>query len=77
MSTLNSILKVVTRRLNQVHEYDELKRFVATSCSDLGRPVQQVLERTAANVQWMDRNYQTIVNWLLNVDKSLPNITDG
>ncbi|XP_050343236.1 aminopeptidase N [Nymphalis io] len=77
VSTLNSILKVVTRRLNQVHEYDELKRFVATYCSDLGRPVQQVLERTAANVQWMERNYQTIVNWLLQADKSLPHITDA
>ncbi|XP_046962926.1 aminopeptidase N [Vanessa cardui] len=77
VSTLNSILKVVTRRLNQVHEYDELKRFVATSCSDLGRPVQQVLERTAANVQWMEKNYQTIVSWLLKADKSLPQTTDA
>lgn len=73
VSTLNSILKVVTRRLNQAHEYDELKRFIAESCSDLGRPVQQILERTAANVQWTERNYQTIVNWLLNTDKSTTN----
>ncbi|XP_023949404.1 aminopeptidase N [Bicyclus anynana] len=77
VSTLNSILKVVTRRLNQVHEYEELKRFVSESCSDLGRPVLQVLERTAANVQWMEKNYQTIVNWLLTVDKSAPKVTDA
>ncbi|XP_045446717.1 aminopeptidase N [Melitaea cinxia] len=74
VSTLNSILKAVTRRLNQVHEYEELKRFISASCSDLGRPVQQILERTAANVQWMERNYQTIVDWLLEMDKSSPKV---
>ncbi|XP_059049755.1 aminopeptidase N [Achroia grisella] len=73
VSTLNSILKVVTRRLNQPHEYEELKRFVAESCGELGRPVQQVLERTAANVQWMERNYQTIVDWLLAAEKGAKN----
>ncbi|CAG5041327.1 unnamed protein product [Parnassius apollo] len=77
VSTLNSILKVVTRRLNQVHEYEELQRFVNESCSELGRPVQQVLERTAANVQWMQRNYQTIVDWLLEADKSAPAVDDA
>ncbi|OWR41732.1 Aminopeptidase N [Danaus plexippus plexippus] len=70
VSTLNSILKVVTRRLNEVHEYEELKRFVGESCSDLGRPVQQVLERTAANVQWMQKNYRNIVDWLLAAEKN-------
>ncbi|KAM3967196.1 LOW QUALITY PROTEIN: aminopeptidase N [Aphomia sociella] len=69
VSTLNSIVKVVTRRLNQPHEYEELKRFVTESCGELGRPVQQVLERTAANVQWMESNYQTIVDWLLEAEK--------
>ncbi|KAI8424594.1 hypothetical protein MSG28_003037 [Choristoneura fumiferana] len=69
-STLASIVKVVTRRLNQPHEYEELKRFVAEYCPELGRPVQQVLERTEANVQWMERNYQPIVDWLLTMDKS-------
>ncbi|CAG9134640.1 unnamed protein product [Plutella xylostella] len=64
-ATVNSILKVVTRWLNQPHEFEELKRFVTESCQDLGRPVQQVLEKTEANVQWMQRNYKTIVHWLL------------
>ncbi|KAJ0178640.1 hypothetical protein K1T71_005415 [Dendrolimus kikuchii] len=70
ISTLNLIIKVVTRRLNQPHEYEELKRFVAESCSDLGRPVQQVLETISANVQWRERNYETIVNWLLAANKA-------
>ncbi|KAI8424597.1 hypothetical protein MSG28_003037 [Choristoneura fumiferana] len=39
----------------------KLKRFVAEYCPELGRPVQQVLERTEANVQWMERNYQPIM----------------
>ncbi|XP_037296627.1 aminopeptidase N-like [Manduca sexta] len=69
ISTLNLIVKVVTRRLNQRHEYEELKRFVTESCSDLGRPVQQVLESISANVQWRERNYQTIVDWLLTAEK--------
>ncbi|XP_072939930.1 aminopeptidase N [Epargyreus clarus] len=74
VSTLNSILKMATRRLNQAHEYEELKRFMteALADSDLGRPAQQVLESTAANVQWMERNYQTIVDWLLEADKVIP-----
>ncbi|XP_063619702.1 aminopeptidase N [Cydia splendana] len=69
-STLASIVKVVTRRLNQPHEYEELKRFVAEYCNELGRPVQQVLERTEANIQWMQRNYEPIVDWLLAADKA-------
>ncbi|XP_068631133.1 aminopeptidase N [Battus philenor] len=77
ISTMNSIVKVVTRRLNQMHEYEELQRFVNESCSELGRPVLQVLERTAANVQWMQRNYQDIIDWLLEVEKSAPPISDA
>ncbi|XP_048007657.1 aminopeptidase N [Leguminivora glycinivorella] len=69
-ATLASIVKVVTRRLNQPHEYEELKRFVTEYCAELGRPVQQVLERTEANVQWMQKNYQPIVDWLLAADKA-------
>uniref|UniRef100_A0A1E1W1I6 ERAP1-like C-terminal domain-containing protein n=2 Tax=Pectinophora gossypiella TaxID=13191 RepID=A0A1E1W1I6_PECGO len=75
VSTLNSIVKVVTRRLNQPHEFEELKRFIQESCTELGRPVQQVLERTAANVQWMQSNYQTIVDWLLTAPK--PELTNA
>ncbi|CAK1546276.1 unnamed protein product [Leptosia nina] len=70
VSTMNSILKVVTRRINQVHEFNELKRFVSLYDKELGRPVQQVLERTEANVQWMQRNYKTIVSWLLDAEKA-------
>ncbi|CAH0605719.1 unnamed protein product [Chrysodeixis includens] len=70
LSTINLIVKVVTRRLNQAHEYEELKRFVTEYCSDLGRPVQQVLETISANVQWKDRNYHTIVDWLKAVDNT-------
>ncbi|XP_038223162.1 aminopeptidase N [Zerene cesonia] len=73
VSTLNSILKLVTRRLNQAHEYDELKRFVDTHGKHLGRPAQQVLERTEANVQWTERNYNTIVDWLLQTEKNTNN----
>ncbi|KAJ8733133.1 hypothetical protein PYW08_001431 [Mythimna loreyi] len=70
LSTINVIVKLVTRRLNQQHEYDELKRFVTESCSDLGRPVQQVLETISSNVQWTDRNYNTIVDWLRAANKA-------
>ncbi|XP_050562660.1 aminopeptidase N isoform X2 [Spodoptera frugiperda] len=70
LSTINLIVKLVTRRLNQAHEYEELKRFVMESCSDLGRPVQQVLETISSNVQWRDRNYHTIVDWLRAADQA-------
>ncbi|XP_014370444.2 aminopeptidase N [Papilio machaon] len=77
VSTLNSIIKIVTRRLNQAHEYEELQRFVNESCSELGRPVLQVLERTSANVAWMQNNYQTIIDWLLKADKNGPAVADA
>lgn len=76
ISTLNSIVKVVTRNLNQPHELDELKRFISESCTELGRPVQQVLERTEANVLWMKRNYEAIVEWLLETESANTSVTN-
>lgn len=72
ISVHHSTTEIVTDSFFTILFLTQLKRFVAEYCGELGRPVQQVLERTEANVQWMERNYQTIVNWLLVADKDAP-----
>lgn len=67
MANLNSIVKYSTRRLNNRYELDELKRFADINLKDSGRTIQQAVERAEANIDWMNKNYQTIVNWLKNV----------
>lgn len=43
---------------------EELKRFEKKHGSELGRTMQQVIEKAEANVQWLAKNYETIVEWL-------------
>lgn len=45
---------------------EELKRFAKEHSKDLGRTIKQSIERAQANVQWMERNKDTILNWLKN-----------
>ncbi|XP_052869863.1 aminopeptidase N [Anopheles cruzii] len=64
MSNLNIILKYSTKRFNTDAELLELKKFAETHLIDSGRTIQQSIERTEANIDWYNRNAQTIVNWL-------------
>uniref|UniRef100_A0A1B0DCY6 Aminopeptidase n=1 Tax=Phlebotomus papatasi TaxID=29031 RepID=A0A1B0DCY6_PHLPP len=70
MSNLNSILKYGTRRLNTRYELDELKRFADVHLKDSGRTVRQAIEKTEANIAWMERNFDVITEWLENVTTS-------
>lgn len=67
MSNLNTILKYSTRRLNTVYELEELNRFAENHMKETGRTIQQAIEKAEANIDWMNKNYQTIVQWLGNV----------
>lgn len=47
--------------------FKQFKRFTHQHTRDTGRTIQQVIEESEANIQWMDRNYKTFVEWLGNV----------
>lgn len=67
MSNLNVILKYSTNRFNTESELLALKEFAETHLKDSGRTIQQAIELTEANIAWLNRNAQSIVNWLNEV----------
>ena len=67
MSNLNSILKYTTKRISDRQELDELKSFAESHLKE-GRTILQIIERAESNIAWLDRNYDTIVSWLKEVD---------
>jgi hypothetical protein len=36
----------------------------------MGRTILQAIEKTEANIVWMDKNYKTIIDWLGNATHS-------
>lgn len=34
---------------------------------ETGRTIQQAIEKAEANIEWMNKNYLTIIQWLGNV----------
>ncbi|CAD6993578.1 unnamed protein product [Ceratitis capitata] len=65
MSNLNMILKFATKRMNTKYFLAELESFVKTDVKDNGLSIQQILEQVRINVDWMTRNYQDIIAWLM------------
>ncbi|XP_055847662.1 aminopeptidase N [Episyrphus balteatus] len=64
MSNLNMIIKFPTKLMNTRFLLADLKSFVKNDLKEAGRTVQQAVEQVQINVDWMDRNYNTIVEWL-------------
>ncbi|KAK7793608.1 hypothetical protein R5R35_013591 [Gryllus longicercus] len=65
--TINNIVRSCTRRINTQYELDDLAQFATVHRAELGtatRAVEQALEQAEANVRWMRRSYQPIVQWL-------------
>lgn len=60
---MNSIIRDTTKVTTQAG-VDELKRFEKEHGKELGRTIKQSIEKAEANVQWLAKNYITIVNWL-------------
>lgn len=48
----------------------QLRRFGHIHRADLGRAIDQAVERAEGNIAWMDRNYAAIVNWLKKVERT-------
>lgn len=64
MSNLNTIIKFPTKLMNTRFLLADLKSFVKNDLKETGRTIQQAVEQVQINVDWMDRNYNTIVEWL-------------
>lgn len=58
------MLKFATSRINTKFELTELKEFVRDANWGNDRPIQQMVEHAYIRVDWMNRNYKTIVKWL-------------
>ncbi|XP_015519764.2 aminopeptidase N [Neodiprion lecontei] len=65
--TINNIIKSTTKKMNTAYELKALYEFETEHSAELAiarRAVQQTIEQTEANIKWLDRNHETILNWL-------------
>lgn len=49
----------------------QFERFVSDNLDAKSRTILQVTENIRVNINWMEQNYQTIVNWLGNVTETI------
>lgn len=64
MANLHTLLKFAAKPINSKYHLAELETFVRNDLKDSSRTIQQILEYVEVNINWMERNYQTIANWL-------------
>lgn len=65
MSTLNSLIKFVTKRMTDPNQLEDLKRFDDKELKE-GRSLKQAIEQAEANIAWLNKNQKKIVDWLKN-----------
>lgn len=73
---MNSILSSVTSNLNTEKELEEVQMFSKRYENDVTfsqRNAKQVIEQTQANIDWMNKYFHTIVEWLTNYEIQLSN----
>lgn len=63
MSTINSIIKFVTRRMTDKSQLEILKKFDDKELKE-GRTLKQAIEVAEANILWLNKNQEKILNWL-------------
>ena len=66
---MGRIITAVAGDFNTKRELSELEMFIAEHESELGTArsaALQMVENTKANIDWMKKHYQTIVDWLDN-----------
>ncbi|KAE8736892.1 hypothetical protein FOCC_FOCC017652 [Frankliniella occidentalis] len=70
---INNLVRSTFKRINGKYELMDLKRFAEDNKRELGtatRQVMQSIEQAEANIEWMDKNFNTIVWWLGNTTAS-------
>ncbi|XP_028305330.1 aminopeptidase N-like isoform X2 [Gouania willdenowi] len=60
----SSIISEVTERFSTPDELQQLKDFVEQVGLESSSAVEQVLERTRANIRWLQHNKEPILHWL-------------
>lgn len=70
MSHIHTLFKFATKRFNSKFQLSEFENFVKDARWDYGRPVQQIVEQIETSVDWMNRNYKSIVKWLQNEERA-------
>lgn len=63
LSTINSIIKFVTRRMTDKSQLEALKKFDDKELKE-GRTLKQAIEVAEANISWLNKNQEKILNWL-------------
>ena len=66
-SSVKRMIEAVANDFNTELELSELEMFIAEHDSELGTArasAKQMVESTKANINWMSKHYQTIVDWL-------------
>lgn len=63
ISTINSIIKSVTRRLTDKNQLEILKKFTDKDLKE-GRTMKQAIETGEANIAWLNKNQEKIFKWL-------------
>lgn len=67
-SYIDDMLQGYTSAANTQGEIDRLESFLESNRGDLGGAVaivEQGIDQAKTNLKWMDRNYQTILDWLV------------
>ncbi|XP_064549574.1 aminopeptidase N [Drosophila montana] len=64
IANIHTLLKFVTKRMNTKFQLAELEEFVRDAHWAYDRPIQQIVEQVDISVDWMNRNYKSIVKWL-------------
>lgn len=74
MFMVSNIVRSTFKRINSKYELADLKRFAEDNAKELGtatRQVKQSIEQAEANIEWMEKNYDTIVRWLGNATRNM------
>ncbi|XP_053722213.1 aminopeptidase Ey-like [Synchiropus splendidus] len=64
--SFSSLISGVTKRFSSEFEYEQLEHFKEEHAGQLGSAtaaVEQALERTRANIKWVDQNKREVLDW--------------
>jgi len=64
ISNIHTLFKFATKRFNTKFQLGEFENFVKDAQWDYDRPIQQIVEQIETSVDWMNKNYKSIVTWL-------------
>ena len=75
---IEDMVVTIANDFNSKFELDELEDFYNQHIDDFGannREIEKAIQKVKANINWMDNNYETIVDWLNNRTPNPPTTT--